>query len=156
VQRQHSGVKLLIVGSGPMRQSLEDTARHLGIFADTHFEPATADVMRWMNTMDIFVLPSLSEALSNSLMEAMACGVAPVASNVGGNPELVSDGETGLLFRPGNADDLAAALNRLVTSETFHHDLAARALAFIRSNLTICRAAERMSEVYRELLPRAR
>ena len=73
-----------------------------------------ANVAPWLRAMDIFVLPSLSEALSNSLMEAMGCGCCPVASDTGGNPELVQDGETGLLFPVGNAEALAARLARLL------------------------------------------
>ena len=56
-----------MVGSGKLRQPLEDLSRSLGVAADVHFEPATSEVARWLNAMDIFVLPSLSEALSNSL-----------------------------------------------------------------------------------------
>lgn len=99
VSRVHSGMKLLVVGSGSMRQELETLANSLGITVNVHFEPATSDVASWLNATDIFVLPSLSEALSNSLMEAMACGVASVASCTGGSPELVRDGDTGLLFQ---------------------------------------------------------
>jgi glycosyltransferase involved in cell wall biosynthesis len=78
--------------------------------------------------MDIFVLPSLSEALSNSLMEAMACGVAPIASSVGGNPELVREAETGLLFEPGDAVGLATQLRRLVDGEGLRRQYAAAPL----------------------------
>ena len=103
------GVKLVMVGSGPMLAELQ-----AGGDADCHFEPAVRNVAPWLRAMDIFVLPSLSEALSNSLMEAMGCGCCPVASDTGGNPELVEDGETGLLFPVGDAEALAERLARLV------------------------------------------
>ena len=83
-----------------MPGGLAAARRRLGIFPDCVFEPATPRVADWLHAIDIFVLPSLSEALSNSLMEAMACGCCVAASRVGGNPELVAHGETGMLFEP--------------------------------------------------------
>ena len=101
VRHLRAGMKLAIVGDGPMLESLQSESEALGIREDCVFAVSTSQVRDWLRNMDIFVLPSLSEALSNALMEAMACGCAVVASNVGGNPELVSNGETGLLFEPG-------------------------------------------------------
>jgi hypothetical protein len=69
VKSARTGVKLVIVGSGPMLAELQ-----AGADADCHFEPAVGNVAPWLRAIDIFVLPSLSEALSNSLMEAMGCG----------------------------------------------------------------------------------
>jgi glycosyltransferase involved in cell wall biosynthesis len=152
VQRDYPRTKLLIVGSGPLRQQLEDTARALGIGASVHFEPATSNVADWLNTMDIFVLPSLSEALSNSLMEAMACGVAPVASTVGGNPELVREGETGLLFAPEDAAALAAQLRRLVFDQALRRRFGAAAASFIAENMTIEKSSARMASIYEGFL----
>ena len=100
-----------------MLKQLQSEARTLGIFEDCVFVPATGQVTTWLRAMDIFVLPSLSEALSNSLMEAMACGCCAVASNVGGNPELVRNGETGLTFEAGDSAGLSAALRALIEDE---------------------------------------
>jgi glycosyltransferase involved in cell wall biosynthesis len=152
VSQGHLGMKLLIVGSGSMRQELEKLTDSLGIAANVHFEPATVDVTRWLHATDIFVLPSLSEALSNSLMEAMACGVISVASNTGGNPELVRDGETGLLFPPGDAHALSMQLRRVIEDETLRRRLACNGAAFIRSEMTIAKSASRMAEIYSGLL----
>ena len=80
-------------------------------------------------------------------MEAMACGCCAVASNVGGNPELVKPGETGLLFQPRDVDDLAAALRRLIENPDLRRDLAARGEAFL-AGFSIESAARRMGEVY--------
>ena len=87
VRLERPGIRLLVVGSGPSGSSWTISRVRSGVAADVHFEPATPDVARWLNATDIFVLPSFSEALSNSLMEAMACGVASVASRVGGSPD---------------------------------------------------------------------
>src|SRR5204863_9056036 len=88
-------------------------------------------VPEWLSSIDIFVLPSRTEAFSNSLMEAMACGCCAVASDVGGNPELVKPGETGLLFKPQDPDDLAAQLQTLIENPDLRRDLAARDEAFL-------------------------
>src|SRR5207302_3139718 len=94
---------------------------------DCHFQPAAQDVAPWLRAMDIFVLPSLSESFSNSLMEAMACGCCPIASDTGGNPELVRDGEAGLLFPAGDIGALAAHLTPVLNDEEVGQRLAERA-----------------------------
>lgn len=145
-------LKLAIVGSGQMRDPLEADARALGIWQDCVFAPATKDVADWLRAIDIFVLPSLSEALSNSLMEAMACGCCAVASNVGGNPELVRDGENGLLFEPRDAAGLARILRTLVENESLRHRLAEAGERMVRQRLSIRSSAERMGDIYTQLI----
>ena len=152
VRGGRSNVKLVFVGSGPMKDELDAAAKHLGVAADVVFQPAVADVVRWLHAMDIFVLPSRSEAMSNALMEAMACGVASVASNVGGNPELVREGETGLLFPSEDAEALTVQLRRLVDDTQLRTGLAEAGAAFIRSERTIETAAVRMAGIYGEML----
>jgi glycosyltransferase involved in cell wall biosynthesis len=146
------GMKLVIVGEGVMRDSLAALAQQLGVAADCHFEPTTSDAAGWLRSMDIFVLPSLSEALSNSLMEAMACGCCAVASRVGGNPELVRDGETGLLFRPGDAPDLAAKLNRLIGNPGLRRELACAGAQYLHQEFSLARSVRRMEEIYEACL----
>ncbi|MDP9170701.1 MAG: glycosyltransferase [Acidobacteriota bacterium] len=144
--------QLLIVGSGVMETSLKERASNLGIGRNVRFEPASADVAARMNEIDIFVLPSVSEALSNSLMEAMACGCAVTASRVGGNPELVREGETGLLFEARDATGLARNLELLVDQEDLRHRLASAGAEFIRGNFSVEASARRMGEIYTSLL----
>lgn len=151
VRHLRAGMKLTIVGDGPMLESLRTEAGALGIRDDCLFALSTADVVHWLRAIDIFVLPSLSEALSNALMEAMACGCAVVASNVGGNPELVRDGETGLLFEAGDAEGLAAAIQKLIEDKTLRRRLAFAAAEFIRG-FSLDRSAQRMGEIYERLI----
>jgi glycosyltransferase involved in cell wall biosynthesis len=141
------GVKLVIVGSGPMLAELQACGD-----ADCHFEPAVRSVAPWLRTMDIFVLPSLSEALSNSLMEAMGCGCCAVASDTGGNPELVQDGDTGLLFPAGDSEALAARLLRLVDDPAYRQRLATQAQRRMHQQFTREQAARGMGAIYREFL----
>ena len=79
VRSSHPSLRLVIVGSGGELKALQANAARLGIADATDFVPATRDVPGWLRKMDIFVLPSYSEAFSNSLLEAMACGCAVVA-----------------------------------------------------------------------------
>ena len=148
VGRLIPGMKLAIVGSGPCAESLQQRAKELEISRDCIFEPATARVPEWLNAIDIFVLPSVSEALSNSLMEAMACGCCVVASRVGGNPELVADEKTGRLFEPGDSAGLAAVLRCLIVDPSKRKEMACRSAGLIRENFSIGAAARRMGEIY--------
>jgi len=148
IRREFPDVKLAIVGSGPEEQPLKQLAGTLGISESCHFEPGTREVTRWLRCMDIFVLPSLSEALSNSLMEAMACGCCPVASRVGGNPELVVPGSTGLLFEAGSEEDLAAQLRLLLRNQSLRRQYAEASAQLVARDFTHSAAARRMGDIY--------
>jgi len=149
------GMRLAIVGSGSVLPALRQQATRLGIAADCVFQPATADVASWLRGMDIFVLPSESEAFSNALLEAMACGCCPVGSRVGGTPELIADGERGLLFESGNAADLAEKLARLIRDAGLRRKFGEAAAACARDTFSIQRAVQRMEELYGRLLTRS-
>lgn len=144
--------RLLIVGSGPELPALESLATQLGISRQCVFHPAVADVAPWLETMDIFVLPSLSEALSNSLMEAMASGCACIASNTGGNPELIRDQVTGLLFQPGNAEDLAKKITCLASNPQVRTGLARSSTQLVQKQFSLEASAARMASIYRSFL----
>src|SRR5262249_53884686 len=147
IRRARPRMKLAIVGSGPILELLQAEARSLGILEDCIFQPATNHVAAWLNAMDIFVLPSQSEDLSNSLIDAMACGCCAVASNVGGNPELVQHEQTGLLFEAGDVPALSAALEILIGNAQLRKRLAAGAAVRIRERFSIQASAERMEEI---------
>ncbi len=155
VHTAHPELRLVIVGSGAELESLQENAAQLKITDAIDFIPATRDVPDWLRKMDIFVLPSYSEAFSNSLLEAMACGCAVVGSRVGGTPELTgSNEERGLLFPSGDADELANQLERLITDDMLRRDLGIKAAKFARENLSIEIAAERTGAMYERLLGR--
>ncbi len=145
-------LKLAIVGSGDQLPGLQRRAREAGVEQQCHFEPATSAVADWLSRIDIFVLPSRSEALSNSLMEAMACGCCAIASDVGGNPELVRDRDTGILFRTGDVQSLAEALRIVITGSALRARLAEAGERFVRSTFAANAAAARMGVMYLELL----
>lgn len=143
-----AGIRLAIVGSGPELPILETLADELGIRERCCFQPAVGDVVPWLRSIDIFVLPSLSEALSNSLMEAMACGCACIASAVGGNSELVRDQETGLLFHAGDVQDLSQKISSLIREPRLRERLAEVSERTIRERFSLRASAARMEEIY--------
>jgi len=148
----HAGAKLLIVGSGPVLPELEARARDLELGADCRFQPAVQNVAEWLRAMDIFALPSLSEALSNSLIEAMACGCCVIASDAGGNPELVDDGQTGLLSPAGDAAALAERLEFALGDGTFRRRVGERAALRAAERHSRQVAARRMGAIYASFL----
>lgn len=109
---EHSHVKLLIVGDGSMQASYKVLAK--GCEASIIFAGYRSDVPDLMRAADIFALPSLSEGAANVVMEASASGLAVVATDVGGIPEIIEEGVTGLLVKPKDPDGLYRALKRLV------------------------------------------
>jgi glycosyltransferase involved in cell wall biosynthesis len=145
-------LQLRIVGSGPSAAALAQQALALGLGARCSFHPFTNQVDDVLREVDIFVLPSVSEALSNSLMEAMACGCAVVASRVGGNPELVTHGETGLLFEPGDSADLAAGLRLLIADDSLRQHLGRNAAERINLHFSLRDSAAEMAGIYERYL----
>lgn len=108
--------RLVVVGDGPLRAQLEKEALDLGIHDSVFFLGERNDVGEIIKSFDVGVLTSRFEGLSNSLMEFMLAGIPVVATNVGGNPELVDDGVTGLLVEPGNSQALYSKLSLLLSS----------------------------------------
>ena len=146
--------KLVIVGSGPEEPGLKALVGELGIGENCYFEPATSDVAVWLNQIDIFVLPSRTEAFSNSLMEAMACSCCVIATRVGGNPELIDDRENGLLFEVDDADELALQLDAMLADPVRRQRLGAAASAKMASQFTYSQAAATMQQIYDSVLLR--
>lgn len=107
-------IRVLLVGAGPRLAELQHHADQLkSLSGRVHFVGASDQVPTFLNAMDVFVLPSLGEGMSNTLIEAMASGLPTVATRVGGNPELIEEGRTGEFFAPRDFVSLAGSLERL-------------------------------------------
>jgi glycosyltransferase involved in cell wall biosynthesis len=117
--------RLQIAGDGPCMGSLRELATELGIQRQVSFLGEVRDVNGLLQRGGLFVLPSLSEGVSLTLLEAMASGVPIVATRVGGNPEVVLDGETGVLVAPQDPVALAGAMLRLRRDDAERRRLAA-------------------------------
>jgi sugar transferase (PEP-CTERM/EpsH1 system associated) len=106
----HQRLRLIIVGDGPLRAECQAMLNRAGAGHRAWLPGERADIPQLLRAMDLFVLPSLAEGGSNSILEAMATGLPVVATNVGGNTELVHPGFTGILVPPLSPDLMAAAI----------------------------------------------
>ncbi len=122
-----------LLSTGPMRERLEGRTRQLGLADHVRFRGQVPDVAQEMRRADVIARPSFSEGMPLSLLEAMATGVCLVVSDVSGNYDLIRDAENGLVVPPGRADQLAAALKRVINSPELRRSLAAEALADSRA-----------------------
>ena len=109
---RYGRARLVVVGDGPERGRAQERLAGAGLGHLAWFAGARDDVPVLMRAMDVFVLPSLAEGISNTVLEAMATGLPVVATGVGGNPELVHEGATGVLVEPGDPDALARGMAR--------------------------------------------
>jgi N-acetyl-alpha-D-glucosaminyl L-malate synthase BshA len=124
VQREYSDVKLLLVGDGPERVPTERKARELGVFNDVRFLGKQDPIEEILSIADIFLMPSDSETFGLAALEAMACRVPTVVSDVGGLPELVNGGETGYLCPVGDTDAFSDRILALLNDEELHDRMA--------------------------------
>lgn len=149
---QYPSARLVFVGSGALLEPLRQLSAELSVQPHCVFVPSTSAVAEWLSRIDIFVLPSRSEALSNSVMEAMACSCAVIASNVGGNPELITHGERGFLFPSGDHHELARLLTLLASNQTLRRQFAAAGRDFITTNFSLARSVQTMTTLYETML----
>ncbi|TFW35385.1 TIGR03088 family PEP-CTERM/XrtA system glycosyltransferase [Massilia horti] len=106
----HQRLRLMIIGDGPMRAECQAMLSRAGAAHRAWLPGERTDIAQLLRAMDLFVLPSRAEGSSNTILEAMATGLPVVATNVGGNPELVHPGFTGILVPPCSPDLMAAAI----------------------------------------------
>ena len=123
-------LRVIVVGDGPLLHELKALAINLGISELVYFTGARHDVADLLKTMDLFVLTSLNEGISNTLLEAMATGLPVIATSVGGNVEVIKAGEVGCTFTPGDATKLAGLIVNYMANPimTAVHGNAARKL----------------------------
>jgi glycosyltransferase involved in cell wall biosynthesis len=148
--RDTPNVVLFLAGDGPLREELESEAARLGLADRARFLGLRRDRATLYAAMDIFVLPSRWEGLSLALVEAMGAGRAVVATDVGGNPEVVRDGRTGLLVPATDSGALAGALERLARDRQVRAVLGEVAAADARSRFSIEQHVTRLAALYRQ------
>ncbi|HEV3438059.1 MAG TPA: glycosyltransferase [Gemmata sp.] len=147
-------VDLLMVGDGPLRSELENLVIDLRIVDRVRFLGIRADIPDLMRAADLFVLTSLSEAASLTLMEAMASGLPVVVTAVGGNPEIVRHEREGLLFPRGDAAGCAAAVCRVFAESEFAERLGAAGRARVLERYQLSRTVEQYYRLYCQLAGR--
>lgn len=142
--------RLLIAGDGPERDELLGLAHELRL-DNVEFLGQQSDIAGWYRKADVFVLPSAIEGSSNALLEAMASGLCPVVTRVGGNVDVIQDGVNGLSVEPDDADDLAAALKRVLHDGDLRRRLAAAARQRVESKHDLARVANWYLTLFDEL-----
>lgn len=158
VRQQPNGrerLRLAIVGDGPLRARVVELARELGIDTLCWFPGVRDDVAAILAAIDVFVLPSLNEGISNTVLEAMAAARPVVATDVGGNPELVEHGKTGYLVPSDDADALAAALGRYCVTDGLIREHGEAGRRRVCERFSLSRMLDDYQRLYEEALAAA-
>jgi glycosyltransferase involved in cell wall biosynthesis len=150
----HQGQDLhaVLVGEGRSLLDLQNQARRLRIAERVHFPRARRDIWDWLANFDLFVLPSEWEGVSLALLEAMASGLPVIATNTGGTPEIVLDGETGLLVPARDPGKLAEVMQRLLGDPFLRDQIGQSGRAHALENFTIQNTVTRLNQLYHGLL----
>jgi sugar transferase (PEP-CTERM/EpsH1 system associated) len=146
-------VRVLLVGSGPERERLQRLATDT-LGGRVCFAGDSNRVPEMLNAMDVFVLASLGEGMSNTLLEAMACGLPVLATNVGGNPEIIENNVSGCLFTPGDVEWLADKLQLLAANPALIHQLGTAARNHTIESFSLSRMLESYRRFYLDLAAR--
>ncbi len=164
VVREEKNLKLLIVGSGPLEPKMKSLSHSLGIAELADFVGSIRDVANYLRASDLFVLSSRSEGMSNALLEAMSYGIPCIATNVGGNAELLGregkdfrSGEFviakhGLLVNPDDVNGLSGAILYLLRHRERSEELGRRGKGFVKENYSIDSIADRYILLYESMI----
>jgi glycosyltransferase involved in cell wall biosynthesis len=144
-------VEFLLVGDGPLRPEIERQAATLGLGERAVFLGDRRDISSVLACMDVAVLTSDSESLSNVILEAMAAALPVVAYNVGGNSELVNE-QRGALVAAGNESEFAMAILRLLSDASVRRQLGQNARCFVEENFSLNHVLRRYEDLYVTLL----
>ncbi|SHG98912.1 Glycosyltransferase involved in cell wall bisynthesis [Desulforamulus hydrothermalis Lam5 = DSM 18033] len=145
-------VNFLVVGDGPLADELKQEACELGLQGRVIFAGQRDDIAEIMALLDIFVLPSVTEGLPLTILEAMAAGKPVVATRVGGVPEAIVEGKTGLLVAPKDPEALAVALAELIGERDRLQRLGNNGQKYVQEKFTVQNMVEKTMTLYYELL----
>ena len=143
--------RLAVVGEGPLRDEVEREIGARGLEADVRWFPFQGGPQRYMRAIDLLVLTSLWESLPLAPLEAMSCGVPVLGTRVGGMPELVREGETGELVAPGDPNELAAGIARLLGDLEGLRRMGERARQEVAREFGVEEMVDRVAALYEEL-----
>ncbi len=141
-------VRLLLVGDGPERENLEALAAELTLGESVIFTGFQSQPARFLSLMDIFLLSSFTEGTSMTLLEAMSLGIPTVATRVGGTPEIVADGETGILTESDNLDEFTDALKLLFEHPDKRERMAHKAKQRFSERFSVSQMVEQYQKLY--------
>jgi glycosyltransferase involved in cell wall biosynthesis len=153
---QERSARFVIVGDGPRKDDLLEATRSRGLEGKVDFVGFQSNTAPWYETFDAFVLPSLSEGTPMALLEAMAHGLPSVATAVGGVPQVVSDGENGLLVPSADRTKLCEAMRSLMTNAQLRAKLSEGAVELVRGSYGVDAWIEHVQDVYAKALDNVR
>jgi sugar transferase (PEP-CTERM/EpsH1 system associated) len=145
-------VRLLVVGEGELRRLLGDQCQDLGLAETVTFAGLRTDVPQILSSLDLLVLPSLWEGMPNVVLEAMAAELPVVATTVGGTPEVVVDGETGILVPAADVEALARAIERLLSDCALRQRMGQAGRKRIEEHFTVAQMVRKTENLYEQLL----
>jgi glycosyltransferase involved in cell wall biosynthesis len=140
--------RLLVVGDGPLRDELRTAARGLGIDGYISWVGFQNEPAKLLRAMDVFALPSQLEGSPNVVLEAMAMGLPVIATRIGGIVDLIEENTTGILIRPGDADELAIALRGLLSDAGLRASLGLAARSRAVEVFSLSRNVQRLIDLY--------
>lgn len=143
--------KLYILGEGPQLGRLQKLVKEHALDNRVKLLPAVKEVEKFLQIADVFVMPSRFEGLSNSLLEAMACGLPVIATRVEGNVDLIEDGVDGVLIAQNDIENLVQALRWLLLNPKEAHELGLKAFEKIRLNYDLKKVADQYIQLYESL-----
>jgi glycosyltransferase involved in cell wall biosynthesis len=153
LQRRFLPWQLLIIGDGPQRARLEARVAAEGLAASVRFVGNQDDVPAWLNSLDLFALPSFGdEGVPQGIMQAMACGLAVVSTPVGAIEEAVQRDRTGLIVPPRDAAALAQALGALMADAGLRRRMGESGLAYAQAHFGVEEMLDKMEVVFRSVI----
>jgi glycosyltransferase involved in cell wall biosynthesis len=163
VLKKFSETKLVVVGSGPMKDDLMNLSARLNLSDKVIYidKVPQEKLLEFYTSANLFVLPSIvnqkgeTEGLGVVLLEAMACGLPVVGSAVGGIPDIIKDGETGLLARQKEPDSLAEKITKIFSDASLRRKLVENGYQMVEKNFSWDTISEKFIEIYREVLSRS-
>jgi len=155
VIKKYPDTHLLIIGSGNFQPDSIETQMQLKVDSENigniHFEGETDSPESYLGVADIFVFPSRREGFPNALLEAMASGLSPVASEIGGVVDLIKNGKTGLLFPPEDSQTMADKIQFLLNNPEVRVRIGQKARTHVLENYTFDRVAEQYCQLYENI-----
>jgi glycosyltransferase involved in cell wall biosynthesis len=151
VQETFPDTRLLIVGDGPERGRLEALASELGLSSHIFITGFREDTHLFYGIMDMFLLTSFSEGTAMTLLEAMAAGLPCVVTNVGGNPEIVRDGETGFIIPSDDEEALVDKVCMLLRDKTLMAAMGNAGRKRFEENFTVAKMVKEYEKIYEDL-----
>ncbi len=153
VRKEVKDVHLVILGEGELKSKLRQLSVDFGVSDSVSFLPSTDDIDEFLRSLDVYILPSLSEGLPLTLLEALAAGIPAVASSVGGIPEIIKDGYDGYLISPVKEDEIAGRITDLLRHGNTAADFARRGEETVRDRFSAEQMISRTEELYDKLPP---